>query len=96
MDVQLPSNAFDQQIWAIDVALANKIKDLSSNNPLVLQAVHQIEKELHLFNRSRTKNWTFDDGHLYYKHHLYVLEVACHESPPPIAPSRVVMEATYE
>ena len=36
-DVQLlPSNTFDQQIWAIDRALADKIKDSSSSNPLVL------------------------------------------------------------
>ena len=63
MDVQLlPSNTFDQQIWAIDRALADKIKDSSSSNPLVLQAVHQMEKELPLFNRSRAKDWTFDNG----------------------------------
>ena len=44
-DVQLlPSNAFDQQIWAIDIALADKIKDSSSSNLLVLQVVHQMEK----------------------------------------------------
>ena len=65
-DVQLlPSDAFDQQIPAIDIALADKIKDSSSSNPLVLQAVHQMEKELPLCNRSRAKDWTFDDGHCY-------------------------------
>ena len=53
MNVQLiPTDAFDQQLQAIDVALANKIKDFSSSDPLVLRAVHQIKKELLLFNRS--------------------------------------------
>ena len=64
----LPSNAFDQQIWAINVALADKIKDSSSSNLLALQAVHQMEKELPLFNRSWTKDWTFNNGWLYFKH----------------------------
>ena len=65
-DVQLlSSNAFDHQLQAIDVALANKIKNSSSSNPLVLQAVHQLEKELPLFNRLRIEDWTFDDGQLY-------------------------------
>ena len=40
MNVQLiPTDAFDQQLQAIDVALANKIKDFSSSDPLVLRAV---------------------------------------------------------
>ena len=61
-DVQLlPPNAFNQQLWAIDIALVDKIKDSSSSNPLILQAVHQMEMELPLFNRSRTEDWTFDD-----------------------------------
>ena len=63
MDIQLlPPNAFDQQLWTIDVALADKIKDSSSSNPLVLQAIHQMKKELRLFNRSRAEDWTLDDG----------------------------------
>ena len=79
-DIQLlPCNTFNQQIQAINVALVDKIKDLSSNNPLVLQVVHQIEKELSLFNRSHAKDWTFNNGWLYFKHHLYVSEVAYHD-----------------
>ena len=80
MDIQLlPPNAFDQQLWTIDVALADKIKDSSSSNPLVLQAIHQMKKELRLFNRSRAEDWTLDDGWLYYKTCLYVPELACHD-----------------
>ena len=61
-DVQLlPSNTFDQQIWAVNIALADKTKDSSSNDLLVLQAVHQMEKELPLFNRLKAEDWTFDD-----------------------------------
>ena len=78
-DVQLlSSDTFNQQLQAIDVALADKIKDSFSSDPLVLQVIHQMEKELPLFNRSRAEDWTFDNGHLYYKTHLYVLESACH------------------
>ena len=40
----LPSNTFNQQIWAVNIALADKIKDSSSNDLLVLKAVHQMEK----------------------------------------------------
>ena len=61
-DIQLlPPNAFNQQLWAINIALADKIKDSSSSNPLILQAIHQMEIELPLFNRSRAEDWTFDD-----------------------------------
>ena len=74
----LPSDAFDQQIWATNVALANKIKDLSSSNLLVLQAIHEMEKELPLFNRLKAKDWTFDNGQLYYKTCLYIPKIACH------------------
>ena len=92
----LPSNIFDHQLWAIDVALANKIKNSSSSDPLVLQAVHQMEKELLLFNRSTIKDWTFDDGQLYYKICLYVPEPACHDRlPPPTAPSRAAMVVIF-
>ena len=78
-DVQLlPSNAFDQQIGAIDIALADKIKNSSSRDLLVLQAIHQMKKELPLFNRLKAEDWTFDDGQLYYKACLYVLEPAHH------------------
>ena len=75
----LPSDAFDQQIWATNVALANKIKDLSSSNLLVLQAIHEMEKELPLFNRLKAKDWTFDNGQLYYKTCLYIPKIACHD-----------------
>ena len=62
-DIQLlPSNTFDQQLWAINVALADKIKNSSSSNLLILQAIHQMEQELPLFNRSKVEDWTFDDG----------------------------------
>ena len=75
----LPSYAFDQQIHAIDMALADRIKDLSSSDPLVLQPIHQMKKELPLFNRLKANNWTFDNGQLYYKAHLYVPKIACHD-----------------
>ena len=79
-DVQLlPSNAFNQQLCTIDVALADKIKDSSSSDLLILQAVHQMEKKLPLFNRLKAEDWTFDNGHLYFKTHLYVPEVFCHD-----------------
>ena len=75
----LPLDAFNQHIQAVDVTLADKIKESSSNDLLVFQTVHQIKKELPLFNRFKVKDWTFDNSHLYYKIHLYVLEIACHD-----------------
>ena len=79
MDIQLLlSDAFNQQIQAIDIALADKIKNSSSSNLLVFQVVHQMEEELPLFNRFHAEDWTFGDGRLYFKHHLYVPEVAHH------------------
>ena len=49
-DIQLlPLDAFDQQIHTINMALVDKIKYSSSSNLQVLQAVHQMEKELPLF-----------------------------------------------
>ena len=63
MDIQLlPPNAFDQQLQAIDVALVDKIKNSSACDLLILQAIHQMEKELPLFNRSKAEDWTFDNG----------------------------------
>ena len=60
-DIQLlPSDAFNQQLQAINVALADKIKDSSSSNLLILQAIHQMEAPL--FNRLRAEDWTFDNG----------------------------------
>ena len=75
----LPLNAFNQQLQAINVAPADKIKDSSSSDLLILQAIHQMKKELPLFNRSKAEDWTFNDGHLYYKTHLYILEAAHHD-----------------
>ena len=73
IDVQLlPSDTFNQQLWAINVALVYKIKDSSTGNILVLQGIHQMEKELPLFNRSRAEDWTFNDRWLYYKTCLYI------------------------
>ena len=80
MDIQLlPPNAFDQQLQAIDVALVDKIKNSSACDLLILQAIHQMEKELPLFNRSKAEDWTFDNGWLYYKTHLYIPEPAHHD-----------------
>ena len=45
MNVQLlPSDAFNQQIWAINIALMDKIKDMLSSNPLLFQAVNQMKR----------------------------------------------------
>ena len=38
-----------------------------------------MEKELPLSNRLKAKDWTFDDGHLYYNTCLYIHEVAHHD-----------------
>ena len=77
MDVQLlPSDALNLQIQAINMALVDKIRNSSFSDLLVLQTVHQMEKELPLFNRSCAKHSIFDNGWLYFKHCLYIPKVA--------------------
>ena len=63
-------------INALDLTLACHIQSSSSTDPLVLCAIQKLSNDTPLFPRSSLADWTFDNGHLYYKEHMYVLPSA--------------------
>ena len=62
-------------INALDLTLACHIQSSSSTDPLVLRTIQNLSDDTPLFPRSSLADWTFDNGHLYYKGRMYV--------PPP-------------
>jgi hypothetical protein len=62
-------------INALNLSLVRHIQSSLASDPLVLQAIQNLSEETPLFPRSALADWTFENGNLYYKHHLYV--------PPP-------------
>ena len=75
-------------IQALDLTLARHIKSSSYSDPLVLRAISNLADRSPLFPRSALKDWTFDNGHLYFRGRMYVSPAACssllhsiHESP---------------
>ena len=62
-------------INALDLTLAHHIQSSSSTDPLVLRAIRNLSDDTPLFPCSTLTDWTFDNGHLYYKLRMYV--------PPP-------------
>ena len=62
-------------INALDLTLAWHIQSSLSSDPLVLRAIQNLSDDTPLFPRSSLADWTFDNGHLYYKGRMYV--------PPP-------------
>ena len=54
-------------INALDLTLARHIQSSSSMDPLVLRAIQNLSDDTPLFPRSSLIDWTFDNGHLYYK-----------------------------
>ena len=75
-------------INALDLALSQTIAQSSSSDPLVLRVLSALQDGSPLFSRSSTADWTFDNGHLYFKGRMYVppsarssLLHAVHSSP---------------
>ena len=62
-------------INALDLTLARHIQSSSSTDPLILCTIQNLSDDTPLFPRSLLADWTFDNGHLYYKGRMYV--------PPP-------------
>ena len=58
-------------INALDLTLARHIQSSSSTDPLVLRAIQNLSDDTPLFPRSSLADWTFDNGHLYYKCRMY-------------------------
>lgn len=63
-------------INALDPILIHHIWSSSSTNPLVFKALQNLFDNSPLFSHSSLSDWTFDNGHLYFKGHMYVLPVA--------------------
>ena len=54
-------------INALDLALAKHIQTLSHSDPLVLWAIKSLQEGSPLFSCSTLADWTFEEGHLYFK-----------------------------
>ena len=54
-------------IQALDLSLVCHIQSSSSSDPLVLKAIQAMQDGSPLFPRSALTDWTFEDGHLYFK-----------------------------
>ena len=77
----------DVLVQTLDLQIMECIKSSSTSNPLIAQALQDLEKGNPLFPRSSLTNWKFEDGTLYYKGCMYVphdirqsLITALHES----------------
>ena len=59
-------------IQALDLSLTCHIQSSSSSNPLILKAIQAMQDGSPLFPHSALTDWTFEDGHLYFKGRMYV------------------------
>ena len=59
-------------IQALDLSLVYHIQSSSSSDPLVLKVIQAVQDGSPLFPRSALTDWTFKDGHLYFKGSMYV------------------------
>ena len=74
--VLLPDDLF---IYAIDVALLDKITSSTPSDPLVLDALHGLSTGSPLFPHSSLTDWSFSDSKLYFKNCLYIPPAAHHD-----------------
>ena len=65
-------------INALDLALARHVQTSSHSNPLVLRAIKSLHEGSPLFPHSALADWTFEEGHLYYKGRMYIPPAARH------------------
>ena len=54
-------------IQALDLSLVHHIQSSSSSDPLVLKVIQAMQDGSPLFPHSALADWTFEDGHLYFK-----------------------------
>ena len=56
----------------LDLALTWHIQSSSQSDPLVLRAIESLRKAFPLFLHSLVHDWKFEEGHLYFKGHMYI------------------------
>jgi len=72
----MPPTVSDVFVYALDMKLAGKIAHFTATDLLVKDAMDAMSKHTSLFPHAVCEDWTFLDGALYFKEHLYVLEPA--------------------
>ena len=59
-------------ITALDLTLSHHIQSSSASNPFVLKTLAALNEGSPLFTRATLLDWSFDNGHLYFRKQLYV------------------------
>ena len=59
-------------INSLDLTLALHIKSSSTSDPFVLRALAALDKGSPLFTHASLSDWSFDNGHLYFRNHMFV------------------------
>ena len=59
-------------INSLDLTLAHHIKSSSASDPCVHKALATLDKGSPLFTRASLSDWSFDNGHLYFRNHMFV------------------------
>ena len=64
-------------INTLDLTLACHIKSSSASDPFVLKALAALDDGSPLFMRTSLSDWSFDNGHLYFRNRMFVPPSAC-------------------
>ena len=64
-------------INSLDLTLAHHIKSSSTSDPFVLKALAVLDEGSPLFTRASLSDWSFDNGHLYFRNRMFVSPLAC-------------------
>ena len=57
---------------SLDLTLACHIKSSSTSDPFVLKALAALDEGSPLFTRASLSDWSFDNGHLYFRNRMFV------------------------
>ena len=68
-------------INSLDLMLACHIKSSSASDPFVLKALAALDEGSPLFTHASLSDWSFDNGHLYFRNRMFV---------PPLAHSTLL------
>ena len=59
-------------INSLNLTLARHIKSSSASDPFVLRALAALDDGSPLFTRTSLSDWSFDNGHLYFRNRMFV------------------------